>query len=112
MINWKPFSTAPKDRPFYAYSEREGIATLKWEEPPPFHIWKAAFKRKPNAPADRGTISHSSIYPDSWSHWCEIDEIKPRLNLDQYHDIALRLNKIKSQARNYIDHFQDDMRRG
>lgn len=94
MINWQPFSTAPKDRPFYAYSRRDGIEKLEWKTPPPGDGWEPRFRRISNDPDSKSIISHSGIYPDNWDVWCEVSDMVP------------------ISSRNHIDHFQDDIRRG
>lgn len=111
MINWKPFSTAPKNRPFYAYSEREGVKILKWEEPPLHHIWKAAFKRQPNDLNPKSIISYASIDPDSWEYWCEISEIKPKRNSVTPTDVGKafreRSRAVTEPSNNYTKDFAE-----
>jgi hypothetical protein len=74
-VRWKPFNTAPKDRPIYAFSPSEGIHRIKWAEPEPMEAWRAKWKIRH---IDESIITATSNSLEGYLYWAEIWEIEPQ----------------------------------
>lgn len=98
MINWQPFSTAPKDRVIYAYHNVIGIRKIKWEE------WPSIYQKTSNwltLPNDAWCPPHAYTkqYCSEWTHWCEVSEIVPPRNLV--------IPKVTESLNNYTSDFAE-----
>ena len=80
MINWKPFSTAPKTHVIYAYHNVIGIRKIKWEEYQSIYNTHPNWLTLPNDAWCPPNTYTTKQYCGDWTHWCEVEEIVPPRN--------------------------------
>ncbi len=72
---WQPFSTAPRDRPVFLWDDRQGPVLMEYRHAPFNEMWRTGWY---HASLVKGVlVAHGSVYPDKWTYWCEVDDLRP-----------------------------------